>query len=868
MVHAFQEIIGQLEGDATVSEGVARFINPPADDTPAADDTLAADAGVDVDGGAPAALDGELYFPLPANDAQRQIVRRLNANRGVLVQGPPGTGKSHTIVNLISHALATGQRVLVTSHAPRALRVLREMIRDRAPEIAPLAVVLPGDGRDALREMEASVQGILDRQTSWSPPESDAAIERLGKDLDQARRNEARVSRELRAIREQETYTHDDRYGYSGTLARIAETLNGERNTLGWIPDEIPHDAEAPLLDAQFDELARLLRRADVTLWEEGGWTCVNIEDAPTAETFEQAVGDESEARVRSDDVAHIRKRSGYAALKELAEDHRRNLTSGLTELARILERIERHPLPWTDGAAAEIVGGADQAWRRLHEDTLAAAESMAGEAEWLDAHPISPDPPDPATLRADAADLLAHLEAGGGWGFWVFRAGVVKRTLHIRELRVGGRRCETAGAVRDLLRRLGGEIERARLRERWLRHHEFASTTFAALAAELRDVCAPVRDALEALTVRQRLAWIMTFASEAPEPVWTDRAALLRLLETLDAIAVAERYEEAHERIEAWLRDLTAQRRLGIDPALAELVGAVMERDPAAYQAARRHALDNLELAARLSRRQALLGNLEGVAPKLAADLAETSGDAVWDERAADFERAWNWRRTHAWVTRVASPDEERRLRLELDRATQEIAGALERLAAEQAWNYCLSRMTASHKGSLSAWRQAVRRIGRGKGKYAAQHLRDARRHLSESRSAIPAWVMPLHRVAETMAAGPRAALRHRDHRRGQPVPGRKRCCWRGWRGGSWSSATTNRSAQPMRAFGWRTSTGCASSTSRTSRSPMRSARGAAASSNWPRSSPGNASGCASTSAPCRRSSSSQTSCRTRASR
>ena len=261
LVHAFQEIIGQLEGDATVSEGVARFINPPADDTPAAD------AGVDVDGGAPAALDGELYFPLPANDAQRQIVRRLNANRGVLVQGPPGTGKSHTIVNLILHALATGQRVLVTSHAPRALRVLHEMIRDRAPEIAPLAVVLPGDGRDALREMEASVQGILDRQTSWSPPESDAAIERLGKDLDLARRNEAQALANLRAIREQETYTHDDRYGYSGTLARIAETLNSERAQLDWVPDDIQGRSEPPLTVDELGELVALLRNERVSEW-------------------------------------------------------------------------------------------------------------------------------------------------------------------------------------------------------------------------------------------------------------------------------------------------------------------------------------------------------------------------------------------------------------------------------------------------------------------------------------------------------------------------------------------------------------------------------------------------------------------------
>jgi hypothetical protein len=70
----------------------------------------------------------DLLFPLPANEDQKEIARRLAANYGVVVQGPPGTGKSHTIVNLISHLLAHGKKVLVTSHTERALRVLSEKI--------------------------------------------------------------------------------------------------------------------------------------------------------------------------------------------------------------------------------------------------------------------------------------------------------------------------------------------------------------------------------------------------------------------------------------------------------------------------------------------------------------------------------------------------------------------------------------------------------------------------------------------------------------------------------------------------------------------------------------------------------------------
>lgn len=57
----------------------------------------------------------ELYFPLPYNDEQVSIVQKLEHGDGVVVQGPPGTGKTHTIANIISHYLAAGKRVLVSS---------------------------------------------------------------------------------------------------------------------------------------------------------------------------------------------------------------------------------------------------------------------------------------------------------------------------------------------------------------------------------------------------------------------------------------------------------------------------------------------------------------------------------------------------------------------------------------------------------------------------------------------------------------------------------------------------------------------------------------------------------------------------------
>ena len=47
-----------------------------------------------------------------------------------------------------------------------------------------------------------------------------------------------------------------------------------------------------------------------------------------------------------------------------------------------------------------------------------------------------------------------------------------------------------------------------------------------------------------------------------------------------------------------------------------------------------------------------------------------------------------------------------------------------------------------------------AMSRIGKGTGKYASRHRAAALEHMEECRSAIPAWILPVYRVAETVRA------------------------------------------------------------------------------------------------------------------
>lgn len=129
---------------------------------------------------------------------------------------------------------------------------------------------------------------------------------------------------------------------------------------------------------------------------------------------------------------------------------------------------------------------------------------------------------------------------------------------------------------------------------------------------------------------------------------------------------------------------------------------------------------------------------------------------DDTWDNRLAHFESAWNWAQADVWLRLRSDRSRERAVLQKIDIAQERIRHDLGELAAYKAWEYVLARLKPEQREHLMAWKLAIKKIGKGTGKYATQHRREARYHLEYCREAIPAWVMPIFRVAETTKPRP----------------------------------------------------------------------------------------------------------------
>ena len=173
----------------------------------------------------------DVFFPKPYNDDQIELVRRLKQTDGFVVQGPPGTGKTHTIANLICHAMATGERVLVVSRGEAALAVLKDQL---PKEIQPLAIAVLSNERQGLRQLERAIREIEAVVEGTSSEKRGRAIRRLEAEIDGLRKRIAAIDQELDAI----AVPHLSNIGPHGeTAVELAHRVVAQRDTFAWFTD-------------------------------------------------------------------------------------------------------------------------------------------------------------------------------------------------------------------------------------------------------------------------------------------------------------------------------------------------------------------------------------------------------------------------------------------------------------------------------------------------------------------------------------------------------------------------------------------------------------------------------------------------------
>jgi len=749
LVRIFAEIAEQISRGGTIPVGVEKLVS-------IRDDRQATDEGPEGHPGGSEA--DETYFPLPANEAQRQIAQRLATRQGVLVQGPPGTGKSHTIANLICHLLATGKRLLVTSHTARALRVLKKHF---PPEFSPLCVSLLGDDTVALRELEESVQGILSELNQWDSAKKQVRIGQLLADIDHSRRELAAGYSSLKMVRAGETEVVDLHFGqHSGTPQSLAVRLVAEGSQHGWLGIDIAPTAEPPLTNEEARSLLGLWRDLADDPGEDFRKTLPELASIPSPASFDQTVLKERELGAR---LQSIGPDTGVPlhVLASVPIDARRALESVLREFLALQDKFSNEAEDWVRAAIQDVTRGKHHSWHSLSAATsskLALLRDRVEGAAQLKVTGI--DRRDRAEVRAHVEGLRHHLLAGKGTGLALrynpFAPKHLKACLYLLdEVRVNGRPCERPDETAALLQYLDVVDGIGYVDEQW---SAYLPPSPLPMLLRFGDQVRRAELLAGVLGLRDKADAVTAAAKGVPElqslPFY-DRQAMASFLNLFAAASVQDELRAVQAQISRVTLLLASLRTDPYaDPLSLELLAATEGRNLDLYSRTYNAITSAWELRTRQQRRTAL--EIQLGRPDLAVKVKASRHDPGWDGRMSDFAGAWNWSRANAWLIQRADPHRESAIRQQIDLAQQRIREDLRELGACKAWEFVLARLKPEQREHLMAWRLAVRKIGKGTGKYATQYRKEARYHLDYCRGAIPAWVMPIYRVAETTKPSP----------------------------------------------------------------------------------------------------------------
>jgi very-short-patch-repair endonuclease len=694
--------------------------------------------------------EGRLYFPLPTNEEQRQIIERLGSKPYLLVKGPPGTGKSHTIANLICHLLAQGQRVLVTAQAPKALSVLKNLLPE---EMHPLCVTAFGSSREDHQMLEANIRAILEHKNRWNASQRETEIAQLEEQLKKLEDELADTDLQLRECRESEIHCHTLPGGYTGTAAQIARIVSEQQDNYGWFPeltDQKPCPIEQPDIDwfARFHASLTTERSNELELN-----LSENVKNFPDANDFQAAIKNLATSQEEAERAEKNMSPEQVETAKELARNHSSEvLTNGLVCLERIKDACAiSYTLYEKGGEVLQEVLSYDQPqrWQTLQSNISSVCNQIRQTPEPIRNMRVDV-PHDVANSRLlqDAQNRLQHFRNGGwrGWGFLAPK--IVRSTRYVEKT------CRVEGIPpidQDSLDKLVQYLELRQLLQ------EFSQLWPATIA--LHEQCNLGR----ALLLAESLANLLDTLTEHGEALITivpkrDRIKLQdsdiidQWCRIIKAAAAYRKVADCESTFQRWLGGL---QRLcsgnNVHPCMFDFISAIEARSVDKWKEAWDKRQELIKDKENFKRYQEIEKRILSECPNLRDVLDSSKGNAEWTNKLLNLEQAWNWALAKLWISTVSNHERYDRLERRRKKLQKDIESALKKLAALKAWSQFFKRIDENTEQCLTAWTKAIARVGKGTGKHAPKHRRQARAYLMQCIPSIPAWIMPLYKLWET---------------------------------------------------------------------------------------------------------------------
>lgn len=697
--------------------------------------------------------DKEFYFPLPSNDEQSRIVAAITHKDSVLVQGPPGTGKTHTIANLTSHLLATGQRVLITSQTAKALSVLKEKL---PAELQNLCVSLLGGDSSSLKDLETVVSTISMRKEFYDAAKTKRDISQKEEALKSAKEDLNRIKSELFAVREKETYRHDLGAPYTGTGQQIASIVSDEKDFYSWYWNENILNLMEEDIQEEKSAVSTYLGLHQTELAAPKNYK--NFESPSLDHFFDigqvlQFMEQEAILLEQYRQISHSEDEEIQQYLNRLSEHDYQKLKQLFASYQGLENKLFYTNYPFLERAVREVFQNRGHYWASATEQFQKNIKIMDETIDSFELSSVDTGKVPFKTVQHINNQLIDLLENGKGLGNLFFKPKVLKEYKNeYNEIKYGGQPIKELNQARQLKAYI--DFERAYTEIRSLMDSieiPFKHVNPQIDLAECKGIYTQLKTVQDISLLRQQTidaADYLTAVNFGKEKIGMFQKNFEVFEKKSELKVPQDHLNTVRESIHASLTD-------SAHPVYKNLLESLVSRDKQgvkqqyeAYQHLQK-ILNRDELIAQTS------GLLERINPKLLNYLQETSSDPAWTLRLQNWSKAAHWRKVQTWLKDFSNKN-EKDLADEYERTEKFIKTTITDIGALKAWDSMLTSMTDLQNSHLKAWTKAVKRVGKGTGKNAPRYRKEAQGHMEKCKDAIPAWIMPLYQVFENFDVKP----------------------------------------------------------------------------------------------------------------
>ncbi|MFH1703082.1 MAG: AAA domain-containing protein [Nitrospirota bacterium] len=702
--------------------------------------------------------DGENLLPLEYNAQQEEIVKKLRKHFGALVQGPPGTGKSHTIANLVSSLLARGKKVLVTSQTENALKVLRDQIPKNIQSLCVSQLGSDTESKIQLNEAVESIGKHLDKKKSQIVEQK---IQQLKKELRAIREEQATLRNQIKDWVELDSCTIIID-GQKITAQQAAKDCSENERNHSWFPDKLSPNEEPPLTEKELIEMCNLLK--DITPIDRK--SCLQYLPDPkqllSPEDFSKIVSELKSYKALSAETEALRNEWG----NNLHTAERMGIENAINLLEDALRVLQELKHPWQFKVLEFMVSESvqDNYWRdfynkcRLYwEKAWQSYQASQGYEITVDILPVDTD------ITAALAELNRHVQNGRNpSGFFVrIRLSKVAKLIY-QSIKVDGANLNSSEKINATMA--------------YFRYKNFLNKIDTLWKQIISSVNGPKLDLACAMPLSEideklkavfcPIEWKNKFLKNNKTALSTlgcrkqilhKQEALEEYLKTLHGqIAEIEKCKIEHDLSSYQDRLRNESKKNNSHNLWRMIADAVGNLSPEQYKEAYSELIRLLQLSKKVEKLESLISRLKNTAPLWYVSLEKKAISNASDAIEKDWSLAWRWRCLNEWLLKLHSRESVESLQTRLERARRKERELIRELVVERTWQRQIASVKDHHYRALTAWADAMRRYGKGTGKYAQRYLASAAKAMVDAVGAVPAWIMPLHRVVQSFQAKP----------------------------------------------------------------------------------------------------------------